>query len=194
MADLTAMSGMGSLIGTFYNDSYYKRNKDLAYGFLGKTIGNMVDENFANRQMKNINAMNIRNWQMQNDYDKHSMQRAVSGAREAGINPISAIGETSSYQAGAVPSPSTSIGATAIPATSPLLDTSSLAQLPLIRAQVRKMNADAESVELSNANERSYNTAVDRYKGIYLFEENGGIVRLIQLRFKMRLRAGMSAE
>lgn len=175
MADISAMSGMGSLVGTLYNDSYYKRNKDLGYGILGKFLGNMVDERFSNAQMRNINNMNIRNWQMQNEYDKHSIQRAVAGAREAGINPISAIGETSSFQAGAVPSPSTTIGATAIPTSSPMLDTSSLAQLPLIRAQVRKMNADAEAVELSNQNERSYNTAVDRYiRDNFIFNQDNG--------------------
>ena len=174
MADLTAMSGMGSLLGTLYNDSYYKRNKDLTYGFLGKFIGNMVDERFDIARMKNVNAINLRNWTLQNEYDKHSAARAVAGFREAGLNPISAVGDTSTFQAGAVP-PAAGGSYSGIPMTSPSVDTSSLLQIPLIRAQVRKMNADAEAVELANQNEKSYNIAVDRYiRDNFKFNQDNG--------------------
>lgn len=145
------MSGGGSsLFAAAYNDSGIKRGKDILQSYL---MGKLQNKN-TKELMDYQNELNLQNWEKQNEYDKSAIARAVDSARSAGINPISALGETGSFTASAVPSPSVS---SALPnvAGSYGVDPSYF-DIGIKKAQKRILDAEAEAKERENMHKQSY--------------------------------------
>lgn len=149
-------SGGGSVLSTLYNDSTYKRNKDLAYGIIGQYVGNAINEKFNVAAENRAAKRAIQFWNMQNEYDRNSINRAMESARSAGINPISVLGESSAFQAGAIPNPTNPSYNGAIPMQPTNLDPSAFSDLGIKSAQIRLLNAEAEKKEMDNFHAKSY--------------------------------------
>lgn len=142
--------GGGSLFASVYNDSIYKRSKDILQSYY---MGKLQNKN-TKELMDYQNDINVKNWQMQNDYDKSAIPRAVASARAAGINPISALGESSAFTASAIPSTSASSSLPSV-AGAYSLDPSAF-DIGIKQAQKRILDAEAESKERNNMREQSY--------------------------------------
>ena len=170
-------SGGGSVLSTLYNDSYVKRNKDLGYGALSQTIGNAINERFNVAAENRATKRAIQLWNMQNDYDKLAINRAMESARSAGVNPISALGESSAFQAGAISNPSNPSYNGAIPMQQYGLDPSAFSDLGIKSAQIRLLNAEAEAKEMSNFHAKSYDDELSSlYNDVFSKNDSDGQV------------------
>lgn len=142
--------GGGSLFAAAYNDSGMKRGKDILQSYY---MGKLQNKN-TKELMDYQNELNLQNWEKQNEYDKSAIARAMDSARSAGINPISALGETGSFTAAAVPPPSAS---SALPNVAGAYGIDpSYFDVGIKQAQKRILDAEAEAKERDNMHKQSY--------------------------------------
>lgn len=106
-------------------------------GLAGSALQHQYNKSLAKYQ----NDLNVSNWNMQNEYNTPVNQR--KRLEEAGINPAVAFGNNSAGNAGSI----ASYQAPSVDITSNMLQGAQLAQM---LANVRKTNAEAENVELTN--------------------------------------------